>query len=101
MALKSIYDNTTDSEYKSRKGRWQNNEMIIVGINLLILISYTIYFRLRSKDLEALIIDAFAIALHVVICLIVAAAVKRGRIWALSAGLILVIGFATCFSGLH
>jgi glucan phosphoethanolaminetransferase (alkaline phosphatase superfamily) len=69
---------------------------IIIGVNLLILIVYTIYLRVDSNNYN-FIADAFFIAIHVVLCLVIAIFIKP-RAFLLSAGLVLLIGFATCFA---
>jgi len=69
---------------------------IIIGINLLILIVYTIYLRVDNNNYN-FITDAFFITIHVVLCLVIAIFTKP-RAFLLSAGLVLLIGFATCFA---
>lgn len=78
-----------------------NGEMTIVGINLLILVAYTLIFKLGAGS-EGLLLDAFIIFIHVVVCIGMAIGKKSG-FWLLSAFLVLVIGFSTCYlmAGMH
>ena len=72
-------------------------------INLLVLAVYTIYFRTtygsHYTEEYVFLIDAFCIGVHVLLCL-VTAIFTRPREFLLSAGLVLVIGFATCSIGI-
>jgi hypothetical protein len=81
----------------------------IAGINLLVLLGYSILIRLLNGGgghndgaMGILLMSAFAVGLHVVICLIVTAveygnkAKELGRAWLLSSGVVLVVGFSTC-----
>ncbi|MBB5397952.1 hypothetical protein [Mucilaginibacter sp. AK015] len=63
---------------------------------MLILIVYTIALRI-GHDNYNFILDAMLIALQVVLCLIIAI-FTNARAFLLSAGLVLLIGFATCFA---
>ena len=71
------------------------NKIIIVGINLMLLAAYTIYFKLNPEEL-IIIGEAFFIAAHVVMCLILAIFICRKE-FLLSALLVLLIGFSTCW----
>ena len=79
----------------------------IAGINLGILLLYSLFAGVGSKgqnhaQLGALMMMAFAVGLHVMVCLLAMVYMfvnkKRpeGRAWLLSAGLVLVIGFSAC-----
>lgn len=80
----------------------------IAGINLLVLLAYSAVIRILSSGsgqsvaMSILIMSAFAIGLHVLICLIVSAimhgnkARELGRAWLLSSGIVLLVGFSTC-----
>ena len=83
----------------------------IVGINLGILLLYTLFSNLAARgqgsghseaQLGVAIFMAFAVGLHVAVCLLAMIYMfvnkKRpeGRAWLLSAGLVLVIGFSAC-----
>jgi hypothetical protein len=79
----------------------------IVGINLAILLMYTLltHFGVKEQNeayLAKMMMMAFAVGLHVVVCLLAMVYMfvnkKRpeGRAWLLSAGLVLVIGFSAC-----
>jgi hypothetical protein len=67
---------------------------VIIGINMLILIIYTIALRVNHNEYD-FIGDAMLIAMHVVLCLIISIFTNT-KAFLLSAGLVLVIGFATC-----
>ena len=79
----------------------------IAGINLLIMLLYSVVIRVISGgkgggSMGILILSAFAVGIHVFICLIVAAKMNiekksgLGKAWLLSSGLVLLIGFSTC-----
>lgn len=70
--------------------------MKIVGFNLLVLAFYTVACKL-SNDVGGIIIDAFIIGIHVIVCIITAIA-RQSWIWLLSALVILIVGFSTCIS---
>lgn len=67
--------------------------MRIVGINLFILLVYTLISAATRGN--AAIIDAIFIAIQVVTCLILAIALFDW-IWVLSAFVVLLIGLSTC-----
>lgn len=67
--------------------------MKVVGLNLAILVVYSIICRLLGEG--GIIIDALFIVMHVLVCIILAI-VQRKWAWLLSAFLVLVIGFSTC-----
>ncbi|RYU86558.1 hypothetical protein EWM62_18055 [Mucilaginibacter terrigena] len=69
---------------------------IIIGVNMLILIIYTIALRINHDEYN-FIVDAMLIALQVVLCLIIAI-FTNARAFLLSAALVLLIGFATCYA---
>ena len=73
-----------------------NRKMIIVGINLLVLVAYTIYFRTAAYQELIILGEAVFIGLQVVLCLILAIFVYRKE-FLLSAGLVLLIGFSSCW----
>ena len=76
----------------------------IAGINLVLILVYSALIRLANgtadkASLGIMIMSAYAIALHVLICVIVSALHKNkaiGKSWLLSAGIVLVIGFSVC-----
>jgi hypothetical protein len=80
----------------------------IAGINLAVLFAYSILIRLissggtQSASMGILIMSAFAVGIHVVICLLVTAVAygnqskESGRAWLLSSGIVLLVGFSTC-----
>jgi hypothetical protein len=74
------------------KGR--NPGMKIVGYNMLALIIYMLLSRLSANEGGG-IFYAFFIAIHVLVCIIMAIG-SRSWAWLLSGLLVLVIGFSTC-----
>lgn len=81
----------------------------VAGINLLVLLAYSIIIRVLSSGGGAqgaaagiLIMSAFAVGIHVFICLIVTGieytnkSKESGRAWLLSSGIVLLVGFSTC-----
>jgi hypothetical protein len=79
-------------------------QMKIVGINLLVMVVYTILCRIGSKN-DGFIMVALLVVLHTVGCFIacmVSAIVGRYKhlvgIWLLSALAVLLIGFSTCMA---
>lgn len=80
----------------------------ITGINLAILLFYSLFIRFNSRGSEGalsiLIFSAFAIAAHVFILLIICAILyaggqkDKGRAFLLSSGLVLLIGFSSCWA---
>lgn len=78
------------------KDTTSNKSMLIVGINLAILAAYTIFLRINKEELIVLG-EALLIAAQIIICLITAIFVQR-KAFLLSALLVLLIGFSTCFA---
>jgi hypothetical protein len=80
----------------------------IAGINLLVLFAYSIIIRFSSgagtqgAAAGILIMSAFAVGIHVFICLLVTGieyanrSKETGRAWLLSSGIVLLVGFSTC-----
>jgi hypothetical protein len=80
----------------------------IAGINLAVLFAYSILIRVVSSGgaqgaaMGILIMSAFAVGIHVIICLLVTAveygnkSKEVGRAWLLSSGIVLLVGFSTC-----
>jgi len=70
----------------------KNYSAYIIGINIGVLALYTII----SKAINGgLIIDAFFIAVQFFCCVIIGLSTRKW-VWALTAFLILLIGFSTC-----
>jgi hypothetical protein len=67
--------------------------MQLVGINLAVLAGYTLICCLLRGG--GLILDAFIIALHVILC-VGSSIIFRKWAWLLSGLVVLVIGFSTC-----
>jgi hypothetical protein len=73
----------------------KDRTMRIVGINVIVLIGYTLWARISAGNDGALML-AFLIAIHFFICLLIAPFVySRGFV--LSALAVLLIGFSTCY----
>jgi hypothetical protein len=80
----------------------------IAGINLAVLFTYSVLIHAFNRGggqgaaTGILIMSAFAVGLHVLICLIVTLieygnkAKELGRAWLLSSGIVLLVGFSTC-----
>ena len=64
----------------------------VVGINLLVLCAYTLLLRFVSGGI---IFDCVLVGIHFLVGVIMAI-IQRKWEWALSALLVLVIGFSTC-----
>ncbi len=75
----------------------KNQKIIIIGVNLAVLAAYTIYNSVhRDHDGYIVIGEAFFIAVQIIICLITAIFVCRKE-FLLSALVVLLIGFSTCW----
>jgi hypothetical protein len=73
-------------------------QMLVIGINLLVLIVYTLYLKVEYKmDEFAIITEAFCIAVQIILCLIMAIAIYHKE-FLLSALVVLLIGFSTCWA---
>ena len=79
----------------------------IAGINILVILAYSAIIRLiagrgSQAGIGIAILSAYAVGMHVALCLIVAGgsySTKNkdlGRAWLLSAGVVLLVGFSTC-----
>lgn len=68
--------------------------MSIVLTNLLIMVSYTLLFRLSGRD--GIYQGALLLALHIICCLIIAP-FASGKAFLLSALTLLLLGFSTCY----
>lgn len=86
--------NKGDSPIKSQDpaNKKTRKDLRILGLNLLILIAYSILSRLTAGGG---ILDAVFIGAHLLCCILIGA-VERSWAWLLSGLLVLVIGFATC-----
>jgi len=73
-----------------------NHKILIVGINLAVLAAYTIYFSINKEEL-IIIVEAFFIAIQIIICLVMAIAIYHKE-FLLSALVVLLIGFSTCWA---
>ncbi len=79
----------------------------IALVNILVILAYSAIIRLMAgRGSEAGIgiamLSAFAVGIHVVLCMIVAAVYysgnenNLGKAWILGAGIVLLVGFSTC-----
>jgi hypothetical protein len=73
-----------------------SSKMMVVAINMLILIAYTVYFRWFAYEELIILAEAIVIFLHVVLCLILAIFVLRKE-FLFSALIVLLIGFSSCW----
>ncbi|MFI5139660.1 MAG: hypothetical protein ACHQIM_17700 [Sphingobacteriales bacterium] len=92
-------DKTEDSNPQPEGKQQEKNvkpsvNMNIVVYNLLGLAFYTILFKLFANQ-GGLFFDAFVLAGHVLVCVILAIS-EKSWLWVLSGVLVLVIGFSTC-----
>ncbi|TFF33615.1 hypothetical protein [Mucilaginibacter psychrotolerans] len=74
-----------------REPKW-----VVVAINIAIMVAYTLYFRFGDQGQENIIAIAMLIVAQVVLCLILAIFVFSKE-FLLSAAMVLVIGFSTCW----
>lgn len=81
-----------------------NITMYVIGINLLILILYTINLRISGRGEDVLFGMAFIIAFHCIINMVVGVILlafskfeRYGRACLLSSLVVLLIGFSTCW----
>jgi hypothetical protein len=68
--------------------------MLVVGINLLVLVFYTLLLKLTTGNFSA-ITDAFILFLHVLFCIGMAIG-RSSWVWLLGGVLVLIVGFSTC-----
>jgi hypothetical protein len=74
-----------------RQPKW-----VVVAINVTVMVAYTVYLRFVDRGQYNIIGDAMLIAIHVVLCLVLAI-FAFSKEFLLSAALVLVIGFSTCW----
>jgi hypothetical protein len=75
----------------------KNGKMVIVLINMIILVSYTLFVRLSAHDAYGIIPLAFIIFWHFAICGLTGLLWEKFRpAFLLSALLVVLIGFSTC-----
>jgi hypothetical protein len=75
----------------------QISDMGLVGINVAVLVIYTVFCKFSEGGI---ILDAFLIFAHVIVCFIVAIT-QKNWFWFLSGLLVLIVGFSTCANFLH
>jgi hypothetical protein len=84
--------------YKMEKTEMSTDKplRLIAGINVAVLVAYIIYFRFVDHGQYNIIGVAFLIAIQVALCLILAIFTYHKE-FLLSAALVLLIGFSTCW----
>jgi hypothetical protein len=71
-------------------------QWMVVAINLAIMVAYTIYNKTLDMGADAVLGVAMLIGLHVGLCLLSAIFIFRKE-FLLSAAMVLVVGFSTCW----
>jgi hypothetical protein len=74
----------------------KDKAMLIVAINVAVMIAYTLYIRITDSGGNGVIVLAFIMAIHVLLCLIISP-FKFSKGFVLSALAVLLIGFSTCY----
>lgn len=74
----------------------KDKAMLIVAINVAVMIAYTLYTRITDRGGNGVIVIAFIMAIHVLLCLIISP-FKFSKGFVLSALAVLLIGFSTCY----
>ncbi len=72
-----------------------NPGMLIAGSNIFVLLFYTILTK-AGNEIGGLLLDAFLIIIHAIVCFVLALNKETGKYWQLSGVMVLVIGFSTC-----
>jgi hypothetical protein len=70
--------------------------ILIIGTNMIIFMAYTLWVRSGRDNEFGFIAEAFFMAIHIVLCM-VAAIIGYRRQFLISALVILLIGFSTCY----
>jgi hypothetical protein len=70
--------------------------MLIVAINVIIMIAYTLYIRLTDRGGDGAIVLGFLMLMHITLCIIISS-FKFSKGFILSALAVLLIGFSTCY----
>ena len=73
----------------------KDKTMMIVGVNLIIMISYTLIVR-TTLGLDGAFLLALMLAFHFILCLLIAPFI-HGKAFVLSSLAVLLIGFSTCY----
>lgn len=79
----------TDDKKKDRT-------MLIVAINVIIMIAYTLYIRLSDHGGDGAIVLGFLMLMHITLCILISP-FKFSKGFLLSALAVLLIGFSTCY----
>ncbi len=74
----------------------KDGTMLIVAINIIIMIAYTLYIRLSDHGGDGAIVLGFLMLMHIALCLIISP-FKFSKGFVLSALAVLLIGFSTCY----
>ena len=85
------------------------NVKTIVGINLLVILAYSILLRISVNNghnpvasFGILLGSAISVGVHVLVCLVIATITfskedgQLGKAWLLSSGIVLLVGFSAC-----
>jgi len=75
----------------------KNRSMLILAINIIIMVTYTLYTRYEMQGELNIILNAFLVGIHFITCLVLAIFVFR-REFLLSALFVLLVGFSTCWA---
>ncbi len=75
-----------------------------IGGNLLLMVLYTVLYRINGSGEMVLIFVAGILMLHITICLVVSGILflisykDQAKYWLLSSLLLLLVGFSTCYA---
>jgi hypothetical protein len=73
----------------------KDRTMLVVAINIIIMIAYTLYIRMTDRGGDGMIVLAFLLLMHITICMIISP-FKFSKGLILSALAVLLIRFSTC-----
>ena len=74
----------------------KDRTMLIVAINVIIMIAYTLYIRMTDRGGDGIIVLALLLLVHITLCMIISP-FKFSKGFVLSALAVLLIGFSTCY----
>jgi hypothetical protein len=74
----------------------KDGSMLIVAINVIIMIAYTLYIRMTDSSGNGIIALGFLLFMHITLCIIISP-FKFSKGFLLSALAVLLIGFSTCY----
>jgi len=70
--------------------------VLIIGINMIVFLAYTLWVRSGRDNEFGFIAEAFFMAIHIILCM-VAAIIGYRKQFLISALVILLVGFSTCY----